>query len=83
MPPFRLRIEAVKRNGWPRWRISHSSGRFDLDGTSSIRTAIWPKRSTSLARRLHFGAVEHAKSLIGGGAKLMLAKAIDEQGGLP
>jgi phosphoglycolate phosphatase len=26
--------------------------------------------------------VEHAKSLIGGGAKLMLAKAIEEQGGL-
>lgn len=27
--------------------------------------------------------IDHAKDLIGGGAKVMLAKAIDEQGGLP
>lgn len=27
--------------------------------------------------------IDHAKALIGGGAKVMLAKAIDEQGGLP
>lgn len=58
---------------------------FDLDGTllethRDLGTAV----NHALAQG-GFAQVEldHAKHLIGGGAKAMLAKAIDEQGGLP
>lgn len=58
---------------------------FDLDGTlldthrdlaEAVNHALGHGGFTPMP-------VDHAKSLIGGGAKLMLAKAIEEQGGLP
>ena len=58
---------------------------FDLDGTLlDTHRDLAEAVNQALA---HGGfetvPVDHAKSLIGGGAKAMLAKAIDEQGGLP
>ncbi|HEU4820546.1 MAG TPA: HAD-IA family hydrolase [Qipengyuania sp.] len=58
---------------------------FDLDGTllDTHRDLAEAVNHALALGRFEPVPVHHAKSLIGGGAKLMLAKAIDEQGGLP
>ena len=58
---------------------------FDLDGTlldthRDLAEAV--NHALSLGG-FELAPADHAKNLIGGGAKTMLAKAIDEQGGLP
>lgn len=58
---------------------------FDLDGTL-LDTHRDLAEAVNHALELGGFAtvpIDHAKSLIGGGAKVMLVKAIDEQGGLP
>jgi phosphoglycolate phosphatase len=58
---------------------------FDLDGTllDTHRDLAEAVNQALMMGGFDPVPVDHAKSLIGGGAKLMLAKAIDEQGGLP
>lgn len=58
---------------------------FDLDGTllDTHRDLAEAVNHALAIGGFDLVPVDHAKSLIGGGAKLMLAKAIDEQGGLP
>ena len=58
---------------------------FDLDGTlldthRDLAEAV--NHALSLGG-FDLVPIDHAKNLIGGGAKLMLSKAIEEQGGLP
>ncbi len=57
---------------------------FDLDGTllDTHRDLAEAVNHALALGGFNSVPIEHAKSLIGGGAKLMLAKAIDEQGGL-
>lgn len=57
---------------------------FDLDGTllDTHRDLAEAVNHALALGGFDLVKVDHAKSLIGGGAKLMLAKAIDEQGGL-
>lgn len=58
---------------------------FDLDGTllDTHRDLAEAVNHALALGGFDLVPVDHAKSLIGGGAKLMLAKAVDEQGGLP
>jgi phosphoglycolate phosphatase len=58
---------------------------FDLDGTLLDTHRDLAEAVNHVLVQGGFAPVpiDHAKSLIGGGAKLMLAKAIAEQGGLP
>lgn len=58
---------------------------FDLDGTllDTHRDLAEAVNHALALGGFELVRVDHAKSLIGGGAKAMLAKAIDEQGGLP
>ena len=58
---------------------------FDLDGTllDTHRDLAEAVNHALAMGGFDLVATDHAKSLIGGGAKAMLAKAIDEQGGLP
>jgi len=58
---------------------------FDLDGTllDTHRDLAEAVNHALALGGFDLVELEHAKSLIGGGAKLMLAKAIEEQGGLP
>lgn len=58
---------------------------FDLDGTllDTHRDLAEAVNHALALGGFDLVPMNHAKNLIGGGAKLMLAKAIDEQGGLP
>lgn len=58
---------------------------FDLDGTllDTHRDLADAVNHALALGGFDLVPVDHAKSLIGGGAKAMLAKAVDEQGGLP
>lgn len=58
---------------------------FDLDGTllDTHRDLAEAVNHALVLGDFDPVRLDHAKSLIGGGAKLMLAKAIEEQGGLP
>lgn len=58
---------------------------FDLDGTllDTHRDLAEAVNHALALGGFDLVPIDHAKTLIGGGAKLMLAKAIDEQGGLP
>jgi phosphoglycolate phosphatase len=58
---------------------------FDLDGTllDTHRDLAEAVNHALALGGFALVPAAHAKSLIGGGAKLMLAKAIEEQGGLP
>lgn len=58
---------------------------FDLDGTllDTHRDLAEAVNHALALGGFELVPADHAKSLIGGGAKAMLAKAIDEQGGLP
>lgn len=58
---------------------------FDLDGTllDTHRDLAEAVNHALALGGFDLVPIDHAKSLIGGGAKMMLAKAIDEQGGLP
>lgn len=58
---------------------------FDLDGTllDTHRDLAEAVNHALALGGFELVPVDHAKSLIGGGAKAMLAKAIEEQGGLP
>lgn len=58
---------------------------FDLDGTllDTHRDLAEAVNHALAWGGFDLVPVDHAKSLIGGGAKAMLAKAIDQQGGVP
>ena len=58
---------------------------FDLDGTllDTHRDLAEAVNHALALGGFDLVPLGHAKNLIGGGAKLMLAKAVDEQGGLP
>lgn len=58
---------------------------FDLDGTllDTHRDLAEAVNHALALGGFELVRPDHAKSLIGGGAKAMLAKAVDEQGGLP
>lgn len=58
---------------------------FDLDGTllDTHRDLAEAVNHALALGGFDLVPIDHAKNLIGGGAKVMLAKAIDEQGGLP
>lgn len=58
---------------------------FDLDGTllDTHRDLAEAVNHALALGGFDLVPLDHAKDLIGGGAKIMLAKAIDEQGGLP
>ena len=58
---------------------------FDLDGTllDTHRDLAEAVNHALALGNFEPVPVDHAKDLIGGGAKVMLARAIDEQGGLP
>ncbi len=58
---------------------------FDLDGTllDTHRDLADAVNHALALGGFDLVPVDHAKSLIGGGAKAMLDKAVDEQGGLP
>lgn len=58
---------------------------FDLDGTllDTHRDLAEAVNHALAAGGFMPVPLDHARSLIGGGAKLMLARAIDDQGGLP
>lgn len=58
---------------------------FDLDGTllDTHRDLAEAVNNALALGGFELVPANHAKALIGGGAKAMLAKAIDEQGGLP
>lgn len=58
---------------------------FDLDGTllDTHRDLAEAVNHALALGGFDVVPLDHAKNLIGGGAKIMLAKAIDEQGGLP
>lgn len=58
---------------------------FDLDGTllDTHRDLAEAVNHALALGGFDLVPLDHAKNLIGGGAKPMLAKAIDEQGGLP
>ncbi len=58
---------------------------FDLDGTllDTHRDLAEAVNHALALGGFELVPADHAKSLIGGGAKAMLAKAVEEQGGLP
>jgi len=58
---------------------------FDLDGTllDTHRDLAEAVNHALALGGFDLVPLDHAKNLIGGGAKVMLAKAIEEQGGLP
>lgn len=58
---------------------------FDLDGTllDTHRDLAEAVNHALALGGFDLVPIDHAKNLIGGGAKVMLAKAIDQQGGLP
>jgi phosphoglycolate phosphatase len=80
-----LQIEVGCATSPPMTDIPFSAIGFDLDGTllDTFRDLGAAVNHALVLGGFHEVSVETSKDLIGGGAKIMLARAIEAQGGLP